>query len=282
MNPQAALERLQAAGVRRVPLDSLQTDEALQPRELRMVPFRFQAGVQGRSEEHAGTMRLAVEANASVELEPLLVAEIERGLFVVDGHHRLRAYRLARREAAPCRVMAMRRREAVMVSKLVNCSSRALEMHPEQRRDAAWQYLAEVTRQGADGLPAGESTRSIGGRFGVSHTTVATMLRTLPKVNPKEWPAGAHDPGTGFTRWRYVRENRGGWQGMESKMTPEQLTQREAEKGARKIGAILEGMTAEARRRALEMLANEAKLEASNADTLAFLADIAEPETGDY
>jgi hypothetical protein len=41
-------------------------------------------------------------------------------------------------------------------------------------------------------------------------------------------------------------------------------------------------MTAEARRRALEMLANEAKLEASNADTLAFLADIAEPATGDY
>jgi hypothetical protein len=282
VNPQAALERLQSAEVRRVPLDALQTDEALQPRELRMVPFRFQTGVQARSEEHAGTMRLALEANASVDLEPLLVAEIDGGLFIVDGHHRLKAYRLARKDAVPCRAVPMRRAEAVMVSKLVNCSSRALEMHPEQRRDAAWQYLAGLTRQGADGLPAGESTRSIGGRFGISHTTVATMLRTLPKVNPKEWDTSAHDPGTGFPRWRYVRENRGGWQGMESKMTPEQLTQREAEKGARKIGAILEGMTAEARRRALEMLANEAKLEANNADTLAFLADIGEPEAGGY
>ena len=69
---------------------------------------------------------------------------------------------------------------------------------------------------------------------------------------------------------------------MKSKMTTEEITQYEAERLARKIGALLDKASPEATRRALELLANEAKLAASNADTLEFLADIAEPDCGDY
>jgi hypothetical protein len=265
-----------------VPLSALKTDEALQPREGRMVPFRKQRQVESRSEEHAGTMLLALRASAEVQLEPLLAAEMDGGLYVVDGHHRLKAYQRAQRETLPVRVMSMDRRRAVLVSKLVNCSDRALEMHPEQKRDAAWQYLAAVTRQGADGLPAGESLRTVAGRFGIGKDTAADMLRRLPKVNPKDYHAEAHDPGTGFPRWRYVREVGAGWQDMETKMTPEQLTQQEAEKLAKKIGALIDKASPEATRRALEMLANEAKLAANNADTLAFMAEIAEPDTGEF
>jgi hypothetical protein len=89
-------------------------------------------------------MLLALKASHDVQLEPLLVAEIEGRLGVVDGHHRLKAYRRAQRETIPAPVMPMNRQQAVLVSKLLNCADRALEMHPEQRRDVAWQYLVVV------------------------------------------------------------------------------------------------------------------------------------------
>ncbi|KRE92459.1 hypothetical protein ASG87_00640 [Frateuria sp. Soil773] len=247
-----------------------------------MVPFREQTRVEARSAEHVGTMRLALEAAQHVELEPLLVVEIDGRLLVVDGHHRLRAYHLAGRETVPCRVGSMDHHGAVMVSKLVNCAERSLEMHREQRADAAWQYVAHMTRQGTDGLPVGESRRTIAGRFGIGVATVQRMLHKLPNVNPREYATEAHDPGTGFPRWRYVREAGAGWQDMESKMTPEQLMQLEAEKLARKIGALIDKASPEATRRALAMLANEAKLAASNADALDFLTEIAEPDSGEF
>ncbi|MFC5525732.1 ParB N-terminal domain-containing protein [Rhodanobacter ginsengisoli] len=278
MDVERALQRLQAAEVQHLPLKALKTDEALQPREARMVPFREQTKVERRSEEHTGTMRLALEAARNIELEPVLVADVGGVTYVVDGHHRLKAYRLAQRETIPARVLPMAQTEAVLVSKLVNCAERALEMHKEQRLDAAWQYLAAVTHRGAKGLPTCESFRTVAGRFGIGKDTVRTMLRKLPKVNLKGWNTEALDPGTGFPRWRYVREGGGGWYDMKEKMSMEQLTRHAAEKAAKKIGAVLEKLTTTEAALALEILANEAKLAACNADTLAFLADIADPD----
>jgi len=282
MDVDRALQRLQTAEVQHLSPKALRTDEALQPREARMVPFREQGKVERRSEEHVGTMRFVLEAASNNQLEPVLVADIEGGLYVVDGHHRLKAYRGAQRRAIPARVLPMSRRGAVLVSKLVNCAERALEMHAEQRRDAAWQYIAAMAHCGNDGqpakLPTGESLRSIRGRFGVSKDTVTKMLRKLPNVKPTDFNPEALDPGTGFPRWRYVNEGGAGWQDMKEKMTVEQLTQHEAERLAKKIGALLDKATPEAMTRALEMLAKEAKLAVRNADTLAFLADIADPD----
>ncbi len=126
-----------------------------------MVPLKAQRGVERRSEEHVGTLRLILEAALSMELDPVLVAEVDGVLFVVDGHHRLKAYKRAKRGTIPARVYRMDRLSAVLVSKLVNCADRALEMHSEQRLDAAWQYLASVTRGGAHGLPNGESCKTV-------------------------------------------------------------------------------------------------------------------------
>jgi ParB-like chromosome segregation protein Spo0J len=277
---QQALERLKTAEVQQLPLITLQTDDAFQPRNGRMVPFREQTGVDSRSEAHIGTMRLVLEAAQSVELEPVLVAEIDGHLYVVDGHHRLQAYRRAQRDTVPVRVMPLDRQRAVLVSKLVNCEARALEMHAEQRRDAAWQYLAAVTRRGAERLPTGESLRAIAGRFGVSRDTIGRMVKQLPKVNPKEWNSEAHDPGTGFPRWRYVRESKGGWHGMKQETDVEQITQQEAEKLAKKIGALIDKANPEAVRRAVRMLGIEAVMEASNPDSQSFTAETT--EAGDY
>jgi uncharacterized ParB-like nuclease family protein len=259
-----------------LPLASLKTDDALQPREARMVPFRDQARVERRSEEHIGTMRLALEAAHSIELEPVLVADVAGVLYVVDGHHRLKAYRRAQRETIPARVMPLSKLEAVMVSKLVNCAERALEMHKEQRLDAAWQYLAAVTRQGAAGLPEGDSCKKVAGRFGIGHGTVHRMLQKMPKVNPRDWHGAALDSGTGFPRWRKVREAGADWQQNETEMDMDQIVQHEAEQVAKKIGALMDKTTPEAWKRAVRMLGSEAQLEAVNQDVKDFTAETAE------
>jgi predicted transcriptional regulator len=174
----------------------------------------------------------------------------------------------------------MDREEAVMVSKLVNCSSRALEMHAEQRRDATWQYVAAVTNRGSRALPSGESLRTIAGRFGVAHDTVRRMLRKLPNVSPEEYHEVALDPGTGFPRWRYVREGGAGWLDMKEKMDVEQLTQREAERLAKKIATLMDKASPEAARRAVQMLGIEAQMEAANEDAHDFSA--ANVEAADF
>lgn len=274
MNVDAALQRLQAAEVQHLPLATLKTDDTFQPREARMVPFKDQARVERRSEEHIGTMRLTLEAACGIELEPVLVADVDGVLYVVDGHHRLKAYRRAQRETIPARVMCMTRAGAVLVSKLVNCAERALEMHPEQKRDAAWQYMAAVTQRGAIGLPEGESLRFIAGRFGIGKDTAQRMLRKLPEVNPRDWEGDALDSGTGWPRWKSVRE----WPQREhdAEMTMEQLIQREAEKTVKKMGVLMYDTSPEAWRLAWRMMTLEMEQETSNPDSLAFDEETAE------
>lgn len=124
MGVDRALQKLQVAKVQQLALSALKTDEAYQPRMARMVPIRDKAKVENRSEEHIGHMRLALEAARDTQLESILVAKVDGCLFVVDGHHRLKAYQRAQRETIPARVFPMDRRMAVLVSKLVNCSDR--------------------------------------------------------------------------------------------------------------------------------------------------------------
>lgn len=270
METEGLLARLRAAEPQLLRVSTLQAQEALQPREMRMVPFRDQGRVEARSEEHIGHMRLALEAGQGVELEAVLVADVDGARLVVDGHHRLSAYRRAHRSIIPCRVQAMTMSQAVILSKLVNCSDRALEMHAEQRRDAAWQYLAAITNRGAMELPSGESLRTVAGLFGIGKDTVRSMLRQLPKVDPKGWSETAFDPGTGFPRWRYVREGKGGWHDMRAEIDMEQMTQHQAKKLAKKLATLMDKTTPEVVRRALQMLEIEAVMEAGSPDRQAF------------
>ncbi|WP_181302236.1 ParB/RepB/Spo0J family partition protein [Rhodanobacter sp. PCA2] len=278
MTVDQTLQRLKAAEVRRVAITELRTDDALQPRDIRLVPYAERTRTEGRSEDHIGTMLLALRASAEVQLEPLLLAEIDGSLFVVDGHHRLKAYQRAQRETIPARVMPMKHHMAVMVSQLVNCEGRSLEMHQEQRRESAWQYLAHVTQRGARGLPAGESMRTIAARFGIpTHVTISNMLRRLPTVSPQDFTTEAHNPGTGFPQWRHVRGPRTAhWKEMAEKMTPEQLHTRDLEKLKVKIGALLGKADPKVAHEALADLWKEATDDVRLAEEQAFREETAE------
>ncbi len=125
-------------------------------------------------------------------------------------------------------------------------------------------------------VPTGESLRTIVGRFGIGYGTVQRMCCKLPEVNPKDWSSEALDTGTGFPRWRYVREAGAGWHDMREKMDAEQITQHEAEKLARKMGALMEKATPVVVKLAVQMLGIEVQMEAVNEDTLDFAATTTE------
>ncbi|WP_228736333.1 ParB N-terminal domain-containing protein [Xanthomonas euvesicatoria] len=215
---------------------------------------------------------MVLEAAEDKQLDPIWLADIgsaepvETGLYVVDGHHRLRAYQQAGRKQVPAGVLALDWRTAPVVSKLVNCTGRSLALHNEQRRDAAWQYLADLTHRGAIELPSvGESLRSVAARFGISKSTVSSMLTNMPHVIATEFHALAIDPGTGWPRWRHVRDPKNPWQTSLPSSDQQQLD-RDAERVARHIVKLVDGSSPAVRARALEMLAND---EVSATDQLA-------------
>jgi hypothetical protein len=78
----------------------------------------------------------------------------------------------------------------------------------------------------------------------------------LPRVVSTEFHALALDPGTGWPRWRYVREAKNPWQTSLPTSDQQQLD-RDAERVARHIVKLVDGSSPAVRARALEMLAND-------------------------
>jgi hypothetical protein len=262
MDYDATLEHFRRNPIQLLPISDVRLADALQPRVLRIVPIRDKGRIEQGSDQHIATLRLVLEASEQTQLDPVWIADIRHtehvapGLYLVDGHHRLTAYKQARRDAIHASILPMDWHVAVTVSKLVNCTGRSLALHKEQCRDAAWQYLATLTHRGANELPKGESLRSVAGRFGISKNTVGSMLTYLPRVVPTEFHSLAIDPGTGWPRWRYVREANSPWQTSLPNSDQQQLD-RDAEKMARNIVKLVDGSSPAVLARALEMLAND-------------------------
>jgi len=225
-----------------------------------------------------GRLRAALTTFPDLDLEALLVAIVGDTAFLVDGHHRLDAYRLAGRATVPIRAIATTRDDAVQASKLVNCGGEKLPMHSEQYRDAAWQYLANATRQGKAPLPKGESCRSVAARFGgISPDTVSRMLRRLPSVDLSEFADAACDPATGWPRWRHVRGN--AWRDCFNEVSPAARTQDQAERLAKQLGALQERHSPEVFQMAIELLLADSRDDSEDAkEALSQWAEI----TADY
>jgi len=261
-----------------IPLERIETDEAMQPRSSDVVPAKYRRRLDEMSDLHIARMREDLAAFAGKETEPLLVAECGGRLLLVDGHHRLSAYRLAGRNSVPARLMPLGRPEAVMVSKLVNCDGAKLPLHPDQARDAAWQYLAHVTSHGRIAMPNGLSLRGIGATFGISKTTVARMVAQVSEVNPKDYADEAKDPGTDWPRWRYVRGN--AWRDSTADIRIEKRQRARAERVAEKFAAIMDNEGPQVSRMAVAILLTQRKDEAT--DLLDELLDAEDGIDADY
>lgn len=279
------MDQLTAAEVRMLPLSDVRTLPSLQPRNGRLVPFKDCGRVEQRSAEHSTALGLVLDCSRDAQLEPILVADISddsspsvaTALYVVDGHHRLAAYQAAKREAIPARVLQMSLATAVLVSKPINCTGRSLEMHREQRLDAAWQYLAAVTKRGASALPDGESTRTVARSFGIGHNTVARMLAELSGVDLKDFPPGTRDAGTDWPCWRYVRQPKSPWQTSLELLPDDEKVQRVAMKLARSIVDLMDKSCPLSRARALEILAHEEIEVSGSIEAVDFLAKAVRP-----
>lgn len=196
---------------RNVSVALLTTDPAFQPRASSCVSFAQVNAEERRSEDHICVMASRL-SNKSVEVEPLLVLRTEAALIVLDGHHRLEAYRKARRETIPARILSTDPGLAVLISKLVNFGGEKMGMHPDQRRDAAWQVLSKATNHGRLPLPAGTTQRTFASQFGISLGNVNAMLARLREhaIEPNRYQSEHCDPGTGWPRWPYARNKQYG------------------------------------------------------------------------
>ena len=255
---ESVLARWQQQAPEELPAGRIKTDPAYQPRDITLAPFRDRARLERDSEKHIARLAECITAGP---LDPLLVARIGTALFVVDGHHRLRAYKRAARRQVKARVLSVTPEQARLVSKLVNCSGAKLALHAEQARECVWQTLAHLTGQGRTPLPPEMSARAIGRTYGTSHETVRTMLRRLETVKVREYGPTACDPGTGWPRWRYVKEN--AIRSRFADVAADIQEQHRDAKRAAKLAAMIEKDGTAAFLRSVSLLRDEALREAA-------------------
>jgi hypothetical protein len=151
-----------------LPLAKLKTVEALfQPR------FDSIAYAPGRSEGHVAILSAAAKGNA--DLDPLMVVAFGQDWYLVDGHHRVEAYRQAgRTDPVPIKVLPSELRGAERVSWAHEASfsdnkKNRLNLSGADKADGAWRAVA-----------AGElgSKSETALKYGVGPSTIANMRQT--------------------------------------------------------------------------------------------------------
>lgn len=286
MSPWKVIDTMRSIDATHVALQDIRTHKCLQPRNDRLVPYKDAGREKQASDEHVQTLCLVLDASLDTELEPIWLADIPNtpgrqvpaGLYVVDGHHRLAAYKRANRKTIPARVHPLDFTSAVIATKPINCSGCKLRMHREQRLDAAWQYLAVAMERGLRPLlPSGESLRTIAAKFGIGHQTVSRMMVEIRRISLEEYPQATRDPGTDWPLWKYVRTPKSIWQTPIEVLPDGARTARNAESLARAIADIMEKSSPEERALALQLLASQAESGTCEPEAVNFLADAARP-----
>jgi len=188
-----------------VEIEMIETDDKYQARNKRLAPFKDRGRLESASAQHIDT--LALKLGKKRQLDAVWLARIDDKLYLVDGHHRLQAYRKKKRDSIPARIRDSTEMDAIMVSKACNCVGVKLPMHAEQCREAAWQHLALVTHRGRREMPVGESSHKIAMLYGISKNTLTAMKKKMTKIKLDEYPPEACDVGTGWPQWKQVRGN---------------------------------------------------------------------------
>lgn len=128
-------------------------------------------------------------------LPPLLVYRVGKRAFLLDGHHRLEAYRRARvDDPVPVEFFQGSPAEAVLAARKAN-SEPKLPMSVTERHDDAWR-LVKLGRH---------SKSEIQGAANISHGSVAAMRVALSALGQEE--------AEGCRTWREAREKAKGKEG---------------------------------------------------------------------
>jgi len=249
------LERWNQEPAQLVPVGRIKTDPALQPRVEKVVPFKHRSRQDAEREEHLRRLRNVLDGGVTVELDPVLVADWGEGLYLVDGHHRLWAYRNCSRPQIPARILRVSKADAVMVSKLVNNRGVKLALHKEQAREACWQFIVGSYLRD---MPV-PSNRKLASEFGIDKDTVAAMKRRRERVNLQDYNPDFGDEATGWPRWRDVRGN--AWKGGLEALDQDARLEWRAEKVAKKLMGIVADTPQDVLERAFEILKQEEQQE---------------------
>ncbi len=183
----------------RVVIDAIVAVDGLQFRDTTAIAFARKGAAEAASRTMVSNMKMQLVTEPARELDPVLVAKVGKRLVIVDGHHRLNAYRRARRETIPCRIRKATMREALQVARVTNLDQTKLPMDGAQARKCVWQAIGEYTAKGTRG--AGCSARSIARTYGgVARTTVDTMLLRVAAM-PAGWEQLERNPISGWPTW---------------------------------------------------------------------------------
>jgi len=149
----------------------------------------FQLRAVGLHLAHANKLLRTLKTEG--DLEPVKVARIGKALYLVDGFHRLDAYRRARRVTVPAIVATMSMEEARREAQVAN-TRHGLNLTRADKQRAFDDYIAA----GSHKSPAGtlKSSRTIAAELGnvYSHEMVRQKLKALGLVLDEtvEFPGG--------------------------------------------------------------------------------------------
>lgn len=171
---------------------------ALPPRQIVEEPALFQprhdgiAYAPGRSEAHIE--KLARQPRNGSPLDPVSVVAFGNYFYLVDGHHRIKAYELAcwpRDIPVEVRASDLRGAERVEWAIALSCADNGKDRLPLDDRDKctkAWQAVARDSEHSKGGLAQ---------RYHVSTSTIATMRKTKRELeeagdNPEHCATWSH------------------------------------------------------------------------------------------
>lgn len=159
----------------RVPLKSLHSHPELQPRDRRLIVNRHQRADQDQALE--GMVKdlttLLTECPDKDTHDPIRVAVIDGKQFIVDGHHRVRAYKDSKRHIVPAIIHDSDLATAKWASRWANTQGAKVALHHDELLEAAWKTMSEVSGYG-------RLSKEDVNRLGHSYGTIRKMYGGRP------------------------------------------------------------------------------------------------------
>lgn len=180
------------------------------------IPELFQPR-NGMSEKHISDLAKAIENFG--ELEPILVFRAGSRNIVIDGHHRLEAYRVAKHaDAVPVRFFSGSVADAVLEAGSANTKVK-LPMSSAERQDFAWRLVV-----------VGKYTKpDIARASGTSTSQVGVMRSARTKLG---------DEASSYARWWEARKAANGVSDQMSDDDREQWKEQEAQRYADQLAEM--------------------------------------------